>query len=145
MSGKLETIWIKRAHRGPMDPVSSATLLAGKGLTGSADQGRRRGVTILHKENWERLMQETGGALDPSTRRANLLVSGLPLEESRGRLLRIGACRVKVLGETRPCERMEEAQGGLQDAMRREWRGGVFGEVLEGGEIRVGDIVTWEG
>jgi MOSC domain-containing protein YiiM len=145
MLGKLESIWLKRAHRGPMDPVPLATLVAGKGLAGSADQGRRRGVTILHRENWERLMHETGGSLDPSVRRANLLVSGLPLEESRGRLLRIGACRVKVLGETRPCERMEEAQAGLQDAMRREWRGGVFGEVLEGGEIRVGDVVSWEG
>jgi hypothetical protein len=54
MTGRLEAIWIKRAHRGPMDPVSTGRLLAGRGLVGNADQGRRRQVTVIEQAAWER-------------------------------------------------------------------------------------------
>ena len=81
--GRLEAIWIKRARLGPMDPVEGASLLAGRGIEGNADQGRRRQVTIIARETWDRLMEELDASLDPSARRANLMVSGLDLEESR--------------------------------------------------------------
>ena len=57
MAGCLEAIWIKRAHRGSMDPVSTGTLVVGRGLVGTADQGRRRQVTIIEQEVWQRLMR----------------------------------------------------------------------------------------
>ena len=143
MAGRLESIWIKRAHRGPMDLVARATLVAGHGLAGSADRSRRRQVTIIEREVWTRLMGELGAAVPPSARRANLLVSGVPLKESRDRVLLVGGHRLRVLGETRPCERMDEALPGLRAAMEPEWGGGVFGEVLDDGEIAVGCEVAW--
>lgn len=143
MSGRLEAIWIKRAHRGPMDPVATGRVLAGRGLVGNADQGRRRQLTVIEQEAWERLMQELGGSVPPAARRANLMVSGIRLAESHDRILRVGACRLRIGGETRPCERMDEALQGLRAAMRVGWSGGVFGEVLADGEIAVGDEVEW--
>lgn len=142
--GRLEAIWIKRMKRGPMDPATEAVLIAGKGIRGNANQRGKRQVTVIERERWEELMKELGADLSPSARRANLMVSGVPLAGMRGRVLRIGACRVRIYGETKPCERMDEALPGLQGAMRPNWGGGAFAEILDDGEIRVGDPVSFE-
>lgn len=143
-AGRLEAIWIKRAHRGPMDRVESAELVAGRGLVGNADQGKRRQVTVIALDTWNRLMTELAAAADPSARRANLLVSGVNLIDSRGRVLSVGSCRLRIAGETRPCERMDEAVPGLRRAMDPAWGGGAFAEVLDDGAISVGDSVHFQ-
>jgi MOSC domain-containing protein YiiM len=142
-SGRLESIWIKRFKRGPMDPAQSAELVASRGIVGNANQGGKRQVTIIAREAWDAVERELRESLAPETRRANLLVSGIDLANTRGRMLRIGACRVRVYGETKPCWQMEEAHVGLQLALRPDWRGGAFAEVLDSGRIAVGDFVKW--
>jgi MOSC domain-containing protein YiiM len=127
-----------------MDSVPTATLVAGRGLTGNADQGRRRQVTLIEQELWERLMRQLEASVSPAARRANLMVRGIRLADSRERVLRVGSCRLRIAGETRPCERMDEALPGLRAALRVDWGGGVFAEVLDGGEISVGDDVEWD-
>jgi MOSC domain-containing protein YiiM len=141
---RLERIWIKRRRRAPTEEVPLATLIAGSGIDGNADRGGRRQVTILQAERWAELMAELGASVEPAARRANLLVSGIDLAESRGRVLAVGTCTLRIRGETRPCERMDEALPGLREAMRVRWGGGVFAEVVTGGQIRVGDAVGWE-
>ncbi len=141
---EVRAIWLKRFKRGPMDPQVSATLRAGKGLVGNANQGGRRQVTLLEEEAWSHALAELGENLDPATRRANLLLAGIRLEGTRGRVLRIGSCRLRIFCENVPCERMEEARPGLKRALKPYWRAGACAEVIEGGEIRVGDEVAWE-
>jgi MOSC domain-containing protein YiiM len=126
-----------------MDAALAAELVAGRGLVGNADQGGRRQVTLLEEEVWAAMMKELGGALPSAGRRANLVVRGLPLAGSRGRELRLGACVLRIAGETKPCERMDEALAGLRASMWPDWRGGAFAQVLVGGPICVGDEVAW--
>ena len=141
--GKLEAIWIKRMKGGPMDPQVNAELKAGSGLVGNTNQGGKRQVTIIEREKWEDVMAAMGADLDPAERRANLMVSGIRLADSRGKTLKIGNCRIRIYGETKPCSHMDDALPGLQEAMRDNWGGGAFGEVLDDGEIKVGDTVQW--
>ena len=140
-TGILEAIWIKRARRGVMAAAETADLVADRGIAGNANQGGRRQVTIISREAWDAMMQELQAAASPAARRANLMVSGVSLQNTRGAVLRIGDCILEVQGETRPCERMDEALPGLRQAMSPAWRGGVFATVRRGGSIRVGDAV----
>jgi MOSC domain-containing protein YiiM len=142
--GLLWGIFVKRAKRGPMDRAERAVLVAGRGIVNNANQGGRRQVTILEAERWAEATAELGSTLAPSARRANLLISNLRLAGSRGRILAIGPCRLRIFGETRPCERMDEALPGLRRALNPDWRAGAFAEVLTGGEIALGDGVEWE-
>jgi len=141
--GTVKKIWIKRFKRGPMDSVNEANLVTQQGIEGNADQGLNRQITIIEEEVWAGLMHQMDAELDPSTRRANVLISGLSLKDSRNKILKVGDSRILIKGETKPCERMDEALDGLQDLMRPEWRGGAYGRILEGGAIKVGDSVSW--
>jgi MOSC domain-containing protein YiiM len=143
LSGRLEAIWLKRMRLGLMDCVGRAELEAGRGIAGNADYGGRRQVTILDADEWERRVATLGATLDPSARRANLLIRGVDLAESRGRVLALGACRIRIDGETKPCDLMDESLPGLRQALYERWGGGAWGAVVNGGAITVGDPARW--
>ena len=143
-NGQIEAIWIKRAKRGPMDTVAQAEMIAGKGLVGNANQGSRRQVTIIDAAVWERIMDELGANIDPSARRANIMVRGLELANTRKRILLLDECRVRIFTETKPCERMDEVLPGLKAALYKNWGGGACGQVISGGTVRVGAVAKWE-
>ncbi len=142
-AGRVERLWVKRAKLGPMDPAREVQLDE-YGIVGNANRGGQRQVTLIEREVWARHMAALGGNLDPARRRANILLSGCDLEGARNRVLRIGDCRLRIRGETKPCERMEEALPGLREEMFPRWGGGAFGVVIDGGTIREGDVVSWD-
>lgn len=141
--GRVERIWIKRAKRGPMDPVDAADFVADAGIVGNANQGGRRQVTVIEGEVFDRIRMTLPDA-EPAMRRANVMVRGVRLQEMRGRVLCLGSVRLRIEGETRPCERMDEQCPGLTAALHPEWNGGVYGVVLNDGRVAVGDAATWE-
>ena len=144
MSGTVRALWKKRALRGPMDPVEEVTLVDGEGIADDANFGRsKRQVTVIEEEVFDRIRAELPD-VEPYMRRANIMVRGIRLEGTRGRVLRLGGTRLQVHGETRPCERMDAQVPGLTSALDPAWNGGVFATVLDGGALRVGDDVAWE-
>lgn len=143
--GRVEALWRKRAHRGVMDPAEEAGFVEGEGIEDDANRGRsKRQVTVIEKEVFDRIAEELPG-VEPSMRRANVMVSGIRLRESRGKTLRLGDVRIRIFGETRPCERMDAQVPGLTAALAPGWHGGVYGEVLDDGTVRVGDEAALEG
>ena len=144
MRGRVEAIWTKRAHRGPMDPVDEITLVEGKGITEDANFGRsKRQVTIIEQEVFDRIREELPDA-EPRMRRANVMVSGIRLEHSRGHVLTLGAVKIRIWGETRPCERMDAQVEGLTAALDPDWSGGAYGVVMNDGKVSVGDEASIE-
>lgn len=100
-------------------------------------------MTLISREGWEAACAEIGRPeLSPGARRANLVVEGVDLARSIGGGLRVGECLLRIVGETRPCRLMDDAAPGLQKALEPETRGGVYGRVVVGGKIEVGDAVV---
>jgi MOSC domain-containing protein YiiM len=140
MEGEIIAIWIKKAHRLPLDAVTEAELVAERGIVGNAHQGGWRQITIIDEEAWLDAQAELGKDVDPSRRRANVMIRGIDLEKSRGRRLRLGECVIDIRGENPPCRQM----GDMQKPLKPHWRAGVFGSIEKGGTIRVGDAVTYQ-
>ncbi len=141
-SGRIEGIGYKKEKRGRIFTVSEAFV----GLqTGVATDVRglpgKRQVTVLSLEDFDEACQSLGVELPWTTRRSNLLVTGLRFAETKGNRLKIGDVLLEITGETDPCFRMDEQQEGLQEALRPHWRGGVTCRVLSEGQIAVGDEI----
>lgn len=129
-----------------MEALSAAVLSRSAGVEGDA-RGKpgKRQITILDQAAWEMARQELGRPdLSWLLRRANLLVSGLDLRASTGRLLRIGPALLEITGETDPCVKIDRPTPGLMQALTPEWRGGVTARVREGGRIEAGMAVWFE-
>lgn len=126
-----------------MDARDVGELIAGEGLVGSVGRSRRRQVTIIEREVWDRVQEELQAEIPYAARRANLMISGIRLAETRDRVLRIGEALVRIGGHTTPCERMDEACDGLRAKLAPQWGGGAFAQVVVGGIVRVGDRVEW--
>ena len=126
MSGKLIGIARAAELRAPLEEMQSSRISVEAGIDGDA-RGRKRDrqVTVLFRESWESACRELGAALPWTTRRANLLVTGVPAPQKTGGRIRIGDVVLQIMLETDPCELMERAKPGLKAALTPEWRGGV--------------------
>jgi MOSC domain-containing protein YiiM len=137
-------IAIKTATSGPMRETAEAFAEVGGGLRGGVAPAPRRGVTLISRPQWQQVMHELAADLPWHTRRANVLLDAERLGPWIGRRVRMGAVLLEITVETKPCGQMDEFLPGLREALTPEMRGGVCAQVLEGGVIRVGDVLRFE-
>jgi len=135
--GTITRIFLRPSARTPVKEVESAEAVRGRGLEGDHSGGGNRQVTIISEERWVDACRDLGSDVSPGGRRANVVVEGVRLEDAIGHELHLGECRIKVIGETRPCRLMDDFAPGLQKALDPDCRGGVYGRVVEGGLIEV--------
>lgn len=124
-----------------MRELTECRVLEKRGLELENRKHGKREVTLVSQEAWAHTCRELDAELSWHLRRANFLVSGIDLAGSIGRKIAIGEVEVWIHDETRPCGLMDEQHHGLKDALKPDCRGGVHGQVVAGGTVRVGDAV----
>jgi len=129
-----------------MIPATTLETVAGAGVVGDHTLGRMRHLTIVFEDDWRAAAADLGrDDVDPVGRRANVLVSGTGDGGALvGSTIRVGAVVVEVKGVTAPCPVMDRAAQGMQETLKSDARGGVWGRIVAGGAIRVGDALTVE-
>jgi MOSC domain-containing protein YiiM len=146
--GRVEFIHVAVSEGEPMRATDRIRALAGIGLDGdryatgrghfSGRPGTGRALTLIEAEVLESLRDREGIALQPGEARRNLTTRGIALNALVGRRFRIGSvlCEGKRLCE--PCRYLEGVVAKpLLDPLSH--RGGLRADVLEDGEIRIGD------
>jgi MOSC domain-containing protein YiiM len=135
-------IALKTARGGPMREVAEADGLVDAGLKCPVWPRKNRGITFLAAGQWKQVCRELAADLPWTLRRANVLLDADGLGDLIGRTVQVGDLRVRITGETAPCDLMDRQHAGLQAALRSDFRGGIHGRILTAGRVRVGDRLT---
>jgi hypothetical protein len=147
--GTIELIALASKAEDPMQAVSSAEAVEGRGLLGdryerkagtfSNPKGGGYDLTLVEAEALEELSAK-GVELSPIEARRNIVVRGIALDDLIGRRFRVG--EVECYGQRRcePCSHLERLTrpGVLRGLVHR---GGLRADVLASGTIRTGDGV----
>jgi MOSC domain-containing protein YiiM len=151
MTGRVEAIRIAATAGAPMETVWRVAAHAGSGLEGdryhagtgewSGHPGGGRGLTLVAAESLERANKENPGLdIAPVETRRNVTVRGADLDALVGREFRIGSLRCLGVRLAEPCAYLEGLVGRpILTALVH--RAGLRADILEDGEIAVGDAV----
>jgi MOSC domain-containing protein YiiM len=102
--------------------------------------GEGRDVTFIELEVVEAILREHDVDLRDGRSRRNIVTSGGSLAELNGKTFRIGRAVVWGARECAPCRHLERLLSAeLMESMKG--RGGLRGNVRQGGVIRVGDVI----
>lgn len=136
---EIRRLWVRPVKGGPMVEQPSLAVATGAGIVGDHEFGADRHVTILFEDDFAAAVRDLGKPVDPSARRANVLVSGGGAREWLGRRVRLGDAVLDIAGLVLPCRTMDRAEAGLMRALAPDGRAGIWGRVLSGATIRRGD------
>jgi MOSC domain-containing protein YiiM len=150
---RLVAIYVAPTAGAPMEARNTCTTIAGAGLDGdryqlgigsySGSSDAARDVTLIERETLEALRgeQRSIDVREDETRR-NLVTEGVALNHLVGREFRVGGVHMRGDRLAEPCVYLEQLTGidGVRAALVH--RGGLHAQVLDDGEIRVGDAIT---
>src|SRR5215218_7043505 len=145
--GSVEQILIAGPKGTPRDPVDSVVAVAGMGLIGDRYFGQKPGryaadrqVTLIEAEAVE-AVRDGGIPFTAADARRNVVTRGVRLNELVGRTLRVGSAVLRGVQLCHPCGHLAKLthRGVTRDL---KMRGGLRAEVLDGGDIRVGDSLA---
>src|SRR6266478_6527467 len=148
--GRVEWIHVAVSEGEPMRATDRIRVLAGIGLEGdryatgrghfSSTAGTGRALTLIEAEVLESLRDSLGIALRPGEARRNVTTRGIALNALVGHRFRIGSVLCEGARLCEPCSYLEDqlVKPLLHPLLHR---GGLRANVLEDGEIRVGDQV----
>lgn len=152
-SGALTHIHIAAEGGAAMRPLDSAKLIAGVGIEGDRYATGRgfysktpradRQVTLIEMEALEALSRDHGIELLPKESRRNLTTRDVPLNHLVGRRFRVGAVLLLGARLNVPCKYLEQVTGKPVYAPLIN-RSGLNCEIVEGGIVRVGDVLRPE-
>ena len=108
--------------------------------TWSLHAGSGRALTLIEEEAIEAVRRDYGIDLAPGATRRNVVTRGVALNHLVGRTFHVGEVEVVGVRLAEPCAHLEGLTAkGVRRALVH--RGGLRGEVVSGGRMRVGDRV----
>ena len=151
MRGTVLSVHIAPAGRAPIVSVVEIQAIAGKGLEGdryfrktgsfSKTPGSGREVTLIEMEAVEALTREYQIAIDAAQARRNIVTQGIALNHLIDRQFAVGEVVLRGTRLCDPCSHLEKLtiKGVMRGLIHR---GGLRADVVRGGIIRVGDVVS---
>jgi MOSC domain-containing protein YiiM len=148
--GRVVGIFTAPEEGAPVRSHEAVRAVPGRGLEGDRyfhlaadDPDPSKEITLIASEGLERARAEHGLDLEPGEHRRNIVTEGVELLELIGQEVALGEVRVMPLEDNPPCRQLQEWAGKplLKPLIRR---GGVRGQILTEGTIRVGDEIAPE-
>lgn len=136
MSGTIINLFVAQGKGVPMQARQAVTAIAELGLEGDwhARKESKRQVLLIDEET----LQAFG--LQPGRVRENITTRGIDLKSlERGAKIRAGEVVLEVTLPCAPCEFIDDIQPGLREKMQGQR--GMLARVLQGGAIKIGDVV----
>ena len=151
-TGKVVSLHLHPAEAGaPLSSVESFELIADKGIQGNGRMfdriSRRTGlptkrqVSLIEREQITEHAEALGHpGFAPGDVRSNVETEGVELTAWVGQRVRVGSATLFFYEPRTPCHKMDALASGLRERMENG-RQGVMAQVVESGEIRVGDEI----
>jgi MOSC domain-containing protein YiiM len=147
MDARVEGIFLTDTHGQLPQPVERARVVAGGGLVGNryfyadGDAPPGRALTLIAAEGLEAFEQETGTPLTAAESRRNVMTRGIDVNNLVGKHFWIGGVECVGVELCEPCNHLEGmTKPGVLKGMVH--RAGLNADVLNDGEIAVGDVVS---
>ena len=150
LQGNVVSINVTAKGGEPMNSVDEVRAVAGRGLEGdryfsqdgtfSKTAGGGREITLIEAEAIEGLERDYGTKIEYKDARRNIVTRGVALNHLVGKEFRVGEVVIRGVRLNEPCNHLasltnEKVKPGLVH------RGGLRGEILNDGTIRVGDSI----